>query len=185
MRLFFDTEFSALRQNAQLLSLAFVDENGRAFYAECREQHRAEHDPWVKENVVAHMRWLALPDCPSSAWFEERELTAGVDSNKEIATRLAEWLSAYEDAELWADCPAYDWVLVCELFGGSLHLPKPLTYIVNDFATVLTWQGKDPLTARETLLLPEQLPTGTLHNALYDAQLLKACFQALSCKHGL
>ncbi|KGY10361.1 3'-5' exoribonuclease domain-containing protein [Vibrio sinaloensis] len=185
MRVFFDTEFTQLTQNAQLLSIAFVDQDGRSFYAEFARQHGQPHEPWVKENVVAHMRWLSLSPAPEPFWQQEQDRWFGYDSDERVAAKLAEWLSAYEHVELWADCPAYDWVLVCELFGGSLSLPQPLTYVVNDFATLLTWQGVDPLTPREALLTPDTLPSGILHNALYDAQLLKLCFDTLLSKRAL
>lgn len=179
MRLFLDTEFTGLKQDAELLSLALVDEHGRAFYAECQARHGAPVDNWIAEHVLAHTRWLSLPCCAPSEWLQEEEVRYGFDSDENIAHQLKHWLSQYEQVELWADCPAYDWVLFCQLFGGSPYLPRPLSYVVNDFATLLTLQGRDPLLPRMSLLMPHQQPQGQAHNPLYDARLLKACFTQL------
>ncbi|EJI1280455.1 TPA: 3'-5' exoribonuclease [Vibrio vulnificus] len=179
MRLFLDTEFTGLKQDAELLSLALVDEHGRAFYAECQARYGASVDKWIVEHVLAHTRWLSLPSCAPSEWLQEGEVRYGFDSDENIAHQLKHWLSQYERVELWADCPAYDWVLFCQLFGGSQYLPRPLSYVVNDFATLLTLQGLDPLLPRISLLAPNQQPQGQPHNALYDARLLKACFTQL------
>ncbi|MBE3663037.1 hypothetical protein BOO91_19110 [Vibrio navarrensis] len=179
MRLFLDTEFTGLKQDAELLSLALVDEHGRAFYAECQARYGASVDNWIAEHVLAHTRWLSLPSCAPSEWLQEGEVRYGFDSDENIAHQLKHWFSQYERVELWADCPAYDWVLFCQLFGGSQYLPRPLSYVVNDFATLLTLQGRDPLLQRISLLAPNQQPQGQPHNALYDARLLKACFGQL------
>ena len=180
MRLFFDTEFTELTQSAELISLAFVDESGRSFYAEFSERFGESVEPWVYDNVISHTKWLSKSQKEPSLWLSEGARLSGFDNKEAIANRLGEWLSFYERVELWADCPAYDWVLICELFGGSLSLPKPLSYVVNDFATMLTLKGYDPLIPRESLLQKSDLPSGQLHNALYDAQLLKLCFERLS-----
>ncbi|KLU99505.1 hypothetical protein ABT58_16770 [Photobacterium aphoticum] len=180
--MFFDSEFTALTQSARLLSLALVDENGRTFYAECMEAKTYTLDPWLQQHVLPHMQWLTQPD--NQATFRHDALSTAqqstwiFDTEPHIAAALTEWLSVYDDIEMWADCPAYDWVLFCQLFGGSLHLPAPLTYIVHDFSTLLTLQQIDPLTPRQQLLPAHSMmaDAGQPHNALYDAQLLKACF---------
>ncbi|MGY0615622.1 3'-5' exoribonuclease domain-containing protein [Vibrio sp. FJH11] len=176
MQLYFDTEFTSLTQQARLLSLAFVDQNGREFYAEVASEQTSAFDPWIREHVISNMYWLKDPDQKTFEAQQPTSYRTEVYHNVQtIATQLTQWLSVYDRTEIWADCPAYDWVLLCELFGGSLNLPKNVNYKVFDLATLLRVKGLDPDIERLALLPDNQHPSGVLHNAMYDAKLLKAC----------
>ena len=37
MKIFFDTEFTGLHKNTTLVSIGFISEDGRTFYAECND----------------------------------------------------------------------------------------------------------------------------------------------------
>lgn len=68
--------------------------------------------------------------------------------------------------------PAYDWVLFCDLFGGALHIPSHIHYIVRDLATLLLCKGMDPDTDRFAMAFGEHNPPPAglaRHNALADA----------------
>ncbi|QMV16209.1 3'-5' exoribonuclease domain-containing protein [Vibrio spartinae] len=176
MRIFLDTEFTGLTQHTELLSLALLDEDGREFYAEFTERHGQSVDPWLEKHVIRHMHWLNHPESQPEVILSA-EKTWLFAPTADIVAALREWLMAYDHIEMWADCPAYDWVLFSQLFGGSMHLPQPLSYIVNDLATLLTCHDIDPLISRTTLLPADQHPQGQQHNAMYDAYLLRACVQ--------
>jgi hypothetical protein len=121
-------------------------------------------------------------------------------SKEEIVAALRNYLSTFEEVVIWADVPAYDWVLFCELFGGALSLPKNIHYIVRDLATLLEAKGFDVDTDRFAFAWGEaagavpissdgrtegqaaaKTAEGLLrHNALGDAMACRKCWQKIS-----
>ena len=52
MKLFFDMEFTGLRQNTTPISIGIVSEDGKRFYAEFTDYDESQCDDWIKENVI-------------------------------------------------------------------------------------------------------------------------------------
>lgn len=180
MKLFFDTEFTGLTQNTSLISLAIVDENDRTFYAEFTDYDQSQVDEWLEDNVIASL-WL---ENPGEEIEENRTLVKG--AKEQITSSLRNWLDAYksEGCQFVADVLMYDWVLFAELFGGALSLPEYVDYMPLDFASILYLQGLSIHTPRielldtsEVELLKRKSSFDSQHNALYDAYLLKLCFE--------
>lgn len=204
--IFFDTEFSGLHQQAYLLSLAFVPLEGPWFYAVFTD---ADLEPLRKskfhrENTLPH-----LDLTPS----QQQALPAGTyvrSSREKVVAALTEYLATFAAPDpkkktlaVWADVPAYDWILLCELFGGALELPKHIHYVVRDLATLLEAKGYHIDTDRFALAYNEdsadveanvnsadgrvgesQIPAATQegllrHNALGDALACRACWQKI------
>lgn len=177
-RLFLDTEFTELTTNATLLSLALTAETGESFYAEFTDYPKKNIDEWVRNNVLANFilgkneqNWDNLTD------IRVRSNTA------EITGILKVWLAQFgieaDSLQIWADCPAYDWVLFCQLFGGSMARPKTIHYMCMDLATLFQEKTGDPDMNREEFISGFAVIDGSKHNALYDAQVCKACYQKL------
>lgn len=57
MKLFFDMEFTGLRQNTTPISLGIVSEDGKKFYAEFCDYDRKQCDDWILENVIKNMKF--------------------------------------------------------------------------------------------------------------------------------
>ena len=55
LKIFFDTEFTGLRQDTTLISIGMISENGRQFYAELTDYNEKLCDDWIKENVLEHL----------------------------------------------------------------------------------------------------------------------------------
>ncbi|SEQ59736.1 3'-5' exoribonuclease domain-containing protein [Neolewinella agarilytica] len=197
--IFLDTEFSGLHQNAALLSLAIVPDEGPWFYAVFTDVDTTTLSPWHQNNVVPH---LLLTD-------EQRaQLPTGIylrDTPEKITHALRKYLEELGEVVCWADVPAYDWVLLCELFGGAFGLPKNVHYIVRDLATLLEAKGYDIDTDRFDLAYENHqgadagarvssadgrvgegqkaaaTQEGLLrHNALGDAMACKICWQKVN-----
>jgi len=179
--LFLDTEFTGLRQGTTLISLALVAADGHEFYAEFSDYDRAQCDAWIEENVLGGTLWLRSGTAP----FERREGDRWecLGTRAEVAAVLRRWLEETGPAEVWADAPAWDWVLLCELFGGAMGLPKCLYYLPFDLTTLLKARGLDPDADREVLAgpVPDGLPR---HNALHDARVTRAVWQRLHVGQG-
>lgn len=171
MRIFFDTEFTGLRKDTSLISIGCVSEDGRTFYAEFSDYDQKLVDDWIKENVLANLRFSDYSSTPKID-LEHHAMKAGRVS---VAGFLTQWLSQFESVVMWSDCLAYDWVLFCDLFGGALNIPKNIYYIPFDLSTALEISGVDPDINREEFCGH----AGQKHNALHDAKVIKACFEKL------
>ena len=143
MRIWFDTEFIEDGKTIDLLSVGMVAEDGREYYAEPLEADRARACPWVRENVIPH-------------------LTGPIKSRHQIASDILEF--AGDEPEFWAWFAAYDWVVLCQLYGRMIQLPKRWPMRADDLAQFA-----------EGIQLPEQ--TSTKHNALEDARWTKLAWE--------
>lgn len=180
MNLYYDSEFTGLHQHSTFISLAFIDDEGRAFYAEFTDYRQEQCDAWIQEHVLQHTRWLSQNEIKPQ-YYVEGQLTSCLGDSKVIRDALINWLSPYAKIEVWADCLAWDWVLFCQLFGGAFHIPSSIFYLPFDLVTLFKAKGLDPNQDRETFaqLPPNATALGQRHNALRDAQVLRACYRRL------
>ena len=173
MRIFFDCEFTGLHQQTTLISIGLVSENGRSFYAEFDDYDDSQVNEWIQQHVIDklyHHKHIYNMDA-------ESEHCEVLGNSGEVTTRLSKWLSQFDHCEMWSDCLAYDWVLFCNLFGTAFAIPKNVYYIPLDLATLLKIKGIDPDINREEFAGMED--NGRKHNALWDAQVIKACYERL------
>jgi hypothetical protein len=171
MRVFMDTEFTGLRKDTDLISLALIAEDGRAFYAEFNNIDFLSQDAWIKENVYPGLRFQFTKSMPRL----DPDYHACCGYPYEVKAYLEEWLMQFDQVEIWSDCLAYDWVLFCELFGGAMAIPANVYYIPFDICTLFKMRGIDPDINREEFAGL----TGQKHNALHDAKVIKACYEKL------
>lgn len=176
MKLFFDTEFTGLHRNTTLISIGLVSENGRTFYAEFNDYDQKQLDDWVRANVLPYLQFL---DTDSTTPQLDLEHHAMKSSRQMVTSTLSEWLRQFDIVEMWADYPAYDWVLFCDLFGGTFHLPKSIGLNPFDVATLLKVGGVNPKMNRAEFVGWSDV---NIHNALDDAKLAKACYERLADK---
>lgn len=166
-RIFLDTEFTSLTQEAQLLSLALVAETGEKFYVEFNDYNPDSITDWVQTNVIEHFE---MNDVEASIRVDGNEVKYKCGT-KEVLEYLIKWLDQFDNIQMWADVPHYDWVLFCELFDGSMNLPENLHFICLDLATLLTVKGYNPDVSRISLLCEDEIPKNyKIHNALSDAE---------------
>jgi hypothetical protein len=95
-RLWFDTEFIDDGRTVSLLSIGVVRDDGSVYYAEPAEADRSAANPWVRAHVLPLLTGPVLP-------------------RAEIAKQVREF--AGSSPEWWASFGAYDWVLLCQLYG--------------------------------------------------------------------
>lgn len=178
--LFLDTEFTGLRQQARLISLALVGTN-RSFYAEFNDFPHIDLSDWHQEHVISNLLYNELDtheDTEGPHWHFKNHTT-------QVASQLRAFLQEFLKIEIWSDVLAYDWVLFCELFGGALQIPGNIFYIPGDISTLLRLKGFDADVSRESLVTEAELKILEAqglkkHNALYDAYLMKTIYQKLN-----
>lgn len=176
--LYLDTKFTELSQKTKLISLGIVSEEGYTFYAETYLK-RSELSPWHIENILPNLRFEHISDSDPQLDFEHHAMKA---SAQVIGYRLVEWLGQFEQAEIMCDVYAYDWMLFCELFppqeNPAERLPRNISYIPLDLATLLWAKGLDPDLDR----IQFSELTGKKHNALFDAKVQRAIHHKLIMK---
>lgn len=171
-KVFWDTEFTGLHQKTTLISIGLIAESGETFYAEFNDYDQSQVDDWLVENVISKLVfngiYQQLIRGPKSIEYKS--------TSENIADKLKEWLSQFEQVEMWSDCLSYDWVLFNQLYGHAFNIPKNVYYIPFDLATRFKIMGLDPDVSRRDFSGLVGLDT---HNALSDAKMIKACYEKL------
>uniref|UniRef100_A0A6M3JMP9 3'-5' exoribonuclease Rv2179c-like domain-containing protein n=1 Tax=viral metagenome TaxID=1070528 RepID=A0A6M3JMP9_9ZZZZ len=189
MIIFFDTEFTGLHQKTTLISIGLVAETGKTFYAEFADfdKDQIKNDTWIQKNVLEHIRFFNWRDgSPRSvpSGFSGSQKHTEVCGNKEdIVPILTEWLGLFDGRiEMWSDCLSYDWVLFCNLWGHAFEVPADIYYIPFDICTLFKVKGIDPdINRQEFAQLNHK---GPKHHALWDAQVIKMCYERLCLYNG-
>lgn len=138
MRIWFDTEFVEDGKTIELISIGLVREDGAMLYMETDTYEPWNAPQWIKDNVNPY-------------------LIGDTSSRTEIAERIVEF--AGPDPEFWAYYASYDWVVLCQLYGAMVDLPKGWPMYCRDLKFVM-----DALDIKETPIVNSES-----HNALSDA----------------
>lgn len=176
-KVFFDCEFTGLRQNTTLISIGLVTENNKTFYAEFTDYDESQVDDWLRHTVIDKLRLQSFNIDTDYHPYGDSVVIAG--TRKDVGYALDHWLHRFEFVEIWSDCLAYDWILLCELFGGAYDVPNNVYYIPFDIRTLFKIKGIDPDIRREDFAevsTVEHWGGIPRHNALCGACVLRACY---------
>ena len=110
MLVWFDTEFIDAGDVLVPLSLGAVRADGAEFYAELAVDTSLADD-WVRANILPTLR--AEKETPAAVAYRFRAFCG-------------------EEPEFWAHYAAYDWVVLCKLYGGLMRLPAGWPSYVRD-----------------------------------------------------
>lgn len=190
MKLFFDTEFTGLKKDATLVSIGIVAENGRKFYAEFSDYDESQCDDWIKENVLKHTI-LGDNDMLAKRLGEDGETTVILGGKSDVRCELGEWLKQFDEAQFVSDVCHYDFVLLIDIFGTAFDLPKNVSAVCYDINQdiarhygIFDREAFDK--SREEIVseLCGMFIAGEKHNALYDAEVIKAIYEEVTqCEH--
>jgi hypothetical protein len=147
MKYFLDTEFYEDGTTIDLISIALVAEDGREFYAVSQDAQLHRVSSWVRENVLTK-----LPKYGDPAWMTRRT----------IRDRISQFVLSEETErhEFWGYYADYDWVVLCQLFGSMMNLPKRFPMFCRDLKQLSIDVGSPEHPADPT----------DAHNALADAR---------------
>lgn len=148
MKVWLDTEFIEDGKTIDLISIGLVREDGEVLYVENSECDLSRADAWVRENVIT-------------------KLTGPRATRAEIAVMVRDFVGP--SPEFWAYYADYDWVVLCQLYGRMIDLPKGWPMYCRDLK-----QEAD----RRSTRLPQQTD-GADHNALADAKWTRDSWHAL------
>lgn len=173
MKVFFDTEFTSLRPDTTLMSIGLVSDDNKEFYAELTDYDENQVEDWVREHVIGNFMFNDFDPFVN----ELGSVTLVKGNTGEVERQLTAWLSQYDNVKLWSDCCHYDMVLFQGIFGGAFSVPEHVLYIPFDICTVMEMVGIDPDISREAFI--DEPIEGIKHNALYDAKVIRACYDKL------
>lgn len=183
MNLYFDTEFTGLHAGTTLLSIGVVSEEGKKFYAEFSDYDESKCDDWIKENVIKHTI-LAGNDTLAARLGGDSETTVVLGSKADIQYEFGEWLKKFDSVQFVSDVCHYDMVLMIDIFGGAFDLPKNVSAVCHDInQDIARHYGISEREAfdksREGIVseLCGNFIAGDKHNALYDAEVIKAIYE--------
>lgn len=187
MKLFFDTEFTGLRQNTTLISIGIVSEDGRIFYAEFTDYDAGQCNDWIRENVLSN---LFLPRIGGFNIAEgEKYLVSG--SRKSVVPHLKIWLEQFDSIQFVSDICHYDFVLLVDLLtngGTALDLPENISAVCHDInqdiATHFYISDREAFDmSREQIMNAlcgtEDIVSGEKHNSLYDARIIREIWKEI------
>jgi len=189
---FYDTEFIDDGKLIHLVSLGIVCEDSREYYAQNLGCPFAEASDWVFRYVYPHLNHFKFPggrDCKQLGTESRRhpavpfEAEAGRCPKPDcpwvnhygIARELRAFIEVRpEEPEFWGYYPAYDHVVLAQLYGAMVHLPARWPKWTRD---IKQWC--------EILDDPE-LPAkpASEHHALNDARWVKTCHAFLSARQS-
>ena len=183
LRIYFDTEFTGLRKDTDLISIGLITEGGNTFYAEFTDYDRTKINAWLLKNMIKNLEHPEYkPD------YENYRIEA---DRKLIQFHLNKWLEGVRDGrevQFVSDCASYDTVLLFDLLTGggtALDLPEWISPVVFDILYPISGElayGYNMLSnihkafdfSRELIIDDWGFHfDGMKHNALYDAKIIK------------
>lgn len=177
MRFWYDTEFLEDGRTIELISIGIVAEDGREYYAVNADMpvKAIRENIWVRQNV-----WVHLPLVGSTRKLEYRSLDRDsvlVREKRTIANEVRQFLTRHNGpVELWGYFSSYDHVVLAQLWGTMMQLPRGIPMWTNDVQQVAASMGLENS-------LPAQ--TGTAHNALDDARWTREAWRYLTGRRTL
>lgn len=184
----YDTEFLEDGKTIELISIGIVCEDGREYYAvnSDADWKRIREDDWLMDNVVRHLPTHATGQVEKRTYFGSRGYSWGgilmsdsrVKPKWVIANEVRDFMLKGADLsgpsiylpELWAYYAAYDHVVLAQLWGKMIRLPKGMPMYTHDLK-----QEIDRLGVVDDAL-PQQ---SNEHDALADAHWNLSVLQAL------
>ena len=141
--LFFDTEFTGLKKDADLISIGICDENGNIFYAECNNFDHNKiatnligSDHFIENNVFPNLCFNNLysyyKQIQNNINSQSLNMTFIKDNKDNISKYLLKFLDNYDQIQFISDCCHYDFVLLIDLFEHALNLPEKINPYCHD-----------------------------------------------------
>jgi len=176
MKYWLDTEFIEDGKTIDLISIGIVAEDGREYYAQPIRSDYQRASDWVARNVYPYLQHFDLAkhqrSCP-------QYLATGRCSEEDCPWRNSSYIQ-YEirnfvdpdkhgKPEFWGYYADYDWVVLCQLFGTMMQLPKDWPMYCRDVKQLCDDLGNPKLPDQED----------SEHHALADARWTKFAYEFL------
>lgn len=182
MKYFLDTEFIEDGESIDLISIGIVAEDGRELYLQNADCRFPKANDWVARHVFPHLQDFDMGRRDRACREYRSEITPSGLGGSCTKDELCPWRDPHALAnlirtfcdtkkhgkpEFWTYFGAYDWVVLCQLFGAMVRLPEGWPYLAYDLRQWLDHNG------RAALHQPDDAP----HHALEDARWIAATYK--------
>ena len=173
--LYFDTEFTQLVKNTDLISIGIISNDNKTFYAEFTDYNRNKIDKWLTDNVIANLKF----NNKSNLYYVEGNNVFAKGPKEKVRQYLLPWLKQFGRVQFVSDVCHYDFVLLLDLLvDKTIELPKyisPYCHDINaDIANYYKITDREAFNkSREKIVASEIANNENKHNALYDAIVIK------------
>ncbi len=145
MNYFIDFEFLENGETIMPISFGMANEIGNFLYIEFEFDEQKAHDHhFIREHVLPHLSW-------------PKHSRKSRGSARELISHFVE----DEHPIFWAYYADYDWVILCQIFGTMMDLPKHFPKLCMDLQQWWIMLGRPEIKPKD----PEDA-----HNALADAR---------------
>lgn len=176
-KIFFKGKFTGLHKGTTLISIGLESESGATFYAEFTDYDRCGVDDWIRDNVMPKLRLdMGNNTFKIEPIFSEFKSIECKGDRAFVGKILRTWFEQFGNVEMWGDCLHYDWVLFADIFSNAFNIPENIYYIPFDICTLLRDNYLDPDVSRCAFAEGD---FKLVHNALYDAHLIKGCYEKI------
>ena len=175
MKYFFDTEFIEDGSTIKPISIGIEREDGLTFYAEWNNIDILSATKFVLDNVLPHLTlWDLKPEGAYLVKGKGQSPKEVLGDSELIKKELLDWIGD-DIPNFYAWYASYDWVMMCQIFGTMLDLPKEWPMFVNDVKQTFDELGKTDEWKKNNHPDPHNA-----HNALADAIWLKDLYNNLN-----
>ena len=177
MNIYFDTEFTGLYKNADLISIGMISDTEKELYLEFNDIYEDEQNDWIKENVLANTIYYGNKNVYDIVKDENDYFQCNKKQARNIIINYLEQFNA--PIQLISDVCHYDMMLFIDIFGSAFDIPSiisPVCHDINqDLAKYCNISDKDAFDlSREGFLKSYHIEIiGDKHNSLYDAKVIK------------
>ncbi|MDD4970710.1 MAG: 3'-5' exoribonuclease [Paludibacter sp.] len=188
--IFMDTEFTGLRPDTTLVSIALVTDHPyeNTFYAELTDYNRDHINDYLQKNVIDKLTLKESFD-KSRDYHPDLWDVKLRGTKDDVRPAIIQWISElvkrdHEKVKIWSDVLTYDWYLFLDLISDpdTLAFPSDLIYYIPfDLATAFEMKGIDPDINREKFAFSEVYEKMLVykHNALWDARIIRDCYKKM------
>lgn len=163
MKYFYDTEFYEDGKQIHLISIGIRAQDGREFYAENYDfdWNMVPADHWIQENVRPHLQG------GTNLCFKS-------DITKYVKAFICDNPSDYTTNQLYGYYVSYDHVVLAQLFGRMVDMPKGMPKFSNDLKQMIDADPRRLGNLEDTVK-----QDGTEHHALEDARWNQKLYDAI------
>lgn len=175
IKYFLDCEFIEHDKLIDLISIGIVSSDGRELYLQSVEFDFSKANEYVMQNVFPHLQFCnadsRYPFINEAHYHKKHGKCMPYDqcswcTHKQIKDEIVAFINAEDDKpEFWGWITSYDFLVLCQIFGGFANLPSHWPHYIREFQAILDDRN----------ISDDQLPQqeGKTHNALEDARHLK------------
>lgn len=197
INVYFDTEFTGLQQETDLLSIGCYTDNGEFFYAEILDYRSNLCTEWIKENVIKN---LLFGGNKFYNYFISNSVFIS-DLSEKVSKTFKEWLECLvqhdnDMIQFVSDVSHYDFVLLIDfLAGNALTMPSYISPVCIDINPMIAREFNISeadafmLTREEIaknipvdIIRPNDYIWERKHNSLWDAYIIRMIYRELNKK---